>query len=99
MNVPRQKVALGARYRDPYRDVTAEVRGRHSGSFEMRDGVWAGHVDSFTSVDLEFGFGVPGTRGSRLTLTAQNVLNDRHAEFVGAPVIGRMLLTRVNHAF
>jgi iron complex outermembrane receptor protein len=99
MNVPRQKVALGARFRDPYRDFTAEVRGRHAGAFDMLDGVWAGRVNAFTTVDLEVGFALPGRPYSRLTITAQNVLDDRHAEFVGAPVIGRMLLTRLNHAF
>jgi iron complex outermembrane receptor protein len=99
MNVPRQKVAMGARFRDPYRDFTAELRGRHSQAFDMLDGVWAGRVDAFTAVDAEVGFALPGRPNSRLTISAQNVFDDRHAEFVGAPVIGRMLLTRINHTF
>lgn len=99
MNAPRHKAALGTRYRDSYRNLSAELRGRYVGGFRMLDGVWAGDVEAFTAVDAELGVGIPGTRASRLTFTAQNVLNDRHAEFVGAPVIGRLLLARVNHAF
>ncbi len=99
MNAPRNKVALGVRYRDPFRDMSAELRGRYSGAFRMLDGVWVGDVPSFTTVDAEVGFALPGARSARLTITAQNILDDRHAEFVSAPMVGRLLMTRINYAF
>ena len=34
-----------------------------------------------------------------LSLTAQNVLNQRHREFVGAPVIGRFVLAQAQYSF
>lgn len=99
MNAPRAKATAGVRYRDPYRNLTAELRGRHSGGFRMLDGVWDGRVEGFTTVDTEVGFALPGRPRSRLTFTVQNLLNDRHPEFFAAPVIGRLMLTRLSHTF
>lgn len=99
MNAPRQKVALGATYRNAFTDFSASLRARYSGGFRMLDGVWEGQVDAFTTVDAEVGFRMPGAPNARLTLTAQNLFNDRHEEFLAAPILGRLLLTRVNYVF
>ncbi len=63
----------------------------------MVDGVWNGHVDAFTVGDVETGFAIPGTRDARFTLTVQNVADNRHSEFLSAPILGRMLLARVQY--
>ena len=99
MNAPRNMLSFGARYRDLVRDQSVELRGRYVGGFNMLDGVWTGNVPAFTSVDAEVGLTVPTRRDMRVVFTGQNVLDNRHSEFAGAPVIGRLLLTRVQYRF
>jgi outer membrane receptor for ferrienterochelin and colicins len=99
-NAPRHKAMVAATYRDPGDRLTAELRGRYVGAFRMLDGVWIGDVPSFTVADAEVGLSVPGTNGrTRFVLTLQNIADERHSEFVGAPVLGRLFLTRLQHRF
>jgi hypothetical protein len=65
----------------------------------MVDGVWVGDVKGFGVLDAEVGMGVPGLRGGRFILTVQNLTDKRHAEFVGAPVLGRILISRLRYEF
>jgi iron complex outermembrane receptor protein len=91
---------LSATYRHPSDGLTAELRGRYVGSFRMLDGVWTGNVPSFAVADAEVGLAVPGTGGrTRVVLTLQNIADKRHSEFVGAPVLGRLFLSRLQHRF
>ncbi|MGI9043090.1 MAG: TonB-dependent receptor [Gemmatimonadaceae bacterium] len=96
-NAPRNKALLSARAHRGAHDVSFELRGRYVGGFRMVDGVWNGHVDAFTVGDVETGFAIPGTRDARFTLTVQNVADNRHSEFLSAPILGRMLLARVQY--
>lgn len=99
MNAPRHKGLFSARFREPSHDASAELRTRFVGSFRMIDGVWNGNVPGFTVADAEVGAAIPGSRGARLTLSVENLTDDRHAEFVGAPVLGRLLMTRLEYRF
>lgn len=99
MNSPRNSLSFGARYRDAAHSRSAEVRGRYADGFRMVDGVWMGDVPAFTTVDVEAGTALPAIRDVRVVVTAQNVLGHKHAEFVGAPVIGRLVLTRLQYSF
>jgi hypothetical protein len=56
-------------------------------------------VKAFTTADVELGIALPGVRDARFTVTVQNVADERHAEFVGAPVLGRLVLARVQTRF
>lgn len=98
-NTPRHKALLSARYHRPVRDASVELRGRYVDGFRMVDGVWRGDVATFGVIDVESGVALPGPRDARFTLTLQNALNNRHAEFVAAPVLGRLLLARVQYRF
>ena len=98
-NTPRNKALLSARYRESARDASVEVRGRYVDGFRMVDGVWNGTVRAFTVGDLETGIAIPGARNARFTLTVQNFANARHAEFLAAPILGRLLMTRVQYRF
>jgi outer membrane receptor for ferrienterochelin and colicins len=97
LNAPTDKGTFALDYRVPAHDFSAGIRGRFVGGFPMVDGVWVGDVKGFGVVDLQTGVDVPGIRGSHLTLTVQNVFDERHAEFVGAPVLGRLFLTRLHY--
>lgn len=98
-NAPRNKALGSVRYREPARDASAEVRVRHVGAFHMVDGILIGDVASFTVADVECGVAVPGLSGARFTLTVQNITDARHAEFFGHPVLGRLVLTRLQYRF
>jgi iron complex outermembrane receptor protein len=98
-NTPRNKAMLSVRYHQNAHDLSLEVRGRHVGGFHMVDGVWRGDVKAFSVADVESGIALPSLRDARLTLTVQNVADVRHAEFVAAPVLGRLLLARVQYRF
>ena len=99
MNAPRHKALFSARWREASHDASAELRTRFVGSFQMIDGVWNGNVPGFAVADAEVGAAIPGYRGARVTLSVENLTDDRHAEFVGAPVIGRLLMTRLEYRF
>jgi iron complex outermembrane receptor protein len=99
LNAPRDKVWLTASWREPAHDMTADIRARFVGAYPMADGVWIGHVAQFRTIDAEVGAALPHMRNARLSVSAQNLLNDRHAEFVGAAVLGRLLLARVQYTF
>jgi outer membrane receptor for ferrienterochelin and colicins len=99
LNAPRHKGTLNAAYHYPARDFSAALRGRFVGPFRMVDGVWVGDVKGFGLLDAEVGVGVPGLHGGRFILTVQNLTDKRHAEFVGAPVLGRLLISRLRYEF
>ena len=98
-NTPRNKALLSARFHEGAHDASIEVRGRYVDGFRMVDGVWNGKVNAFTVGDLEAGISIPGVRDARFTLTVQNFANARHSEFLSAPILGRLLLTRVHYRF
>lgn len=100
-NTPRRKASAHVRYRSTARHgFTAEARGRYVGAFRMVDGVLVGDVRSFALADIEAGIELPGpASGVRWSITVQNVTDKRHAEFISHPVIGRLLLTRLQYRF
>jgi outer membrane receptor protein involved in Fe transport len=51
-------------------------------------------VEAYAVVDLTAGAVIPWWRAAALTLTVQNVLDERHIEIVGAPELGRYFLMR-----
>lgn len=96
LNAPRHKAVVSARYREPVRQLSAEARARFVGPFRMVDGVWIGDVAGFGVADVEVGFPLLYTQ---MTLTLSNILDHRHAEFVGAPVLGRLIMLRTAYRF
>jgi len=95
LNAPRDKASARIEFRSERLGITAGVRGRYVRSFPVKNGVYEGHVDAYALVDVSLGLAVPGWRAATLTVTVQNVLDERHLEFVGAPEIGRFVLTRL----
>ena len=68
-------------------------------AFPMNSGVYRGDVDGYSLLDVQIGYRLPFQPDTQVSLTANNVLNNLHREFVGAPEIGRMLLARVRYDF
>jgi len=95
LNAPRDKASFRVEYRNERVGVTAGVRGRYVRSFPVANGVYVGYVDAYTVVDLAVGLAIPGWRAATLSVSVQNALDNRHVEFVGAPELGRYVLTRL----
>lgn len=95
LNAPRDKASARIEVGRPRLGITAGVRGRYVRSFPVKNGVYEGYVDAYAVVDAALGLAIPGWRAATLTVTVQNVFDERHVEFVGAPEIGRFFLTRL----
>lgn len=97
LNAPQTKGSLGVRYRDAAHDFTAEVQGRFIEGFPMNTGVFVGRVPGYGLVDANVEVAVPWVAGASVSLTAYNVLDRVHREFVGAPELGRLVLARLTY--
>jgi iron complex outermembrane receptor protein len=97
LNAPKNKASLGVHLRDAARGVSASLSGRHVEGFPMSSGAFVGTVRSYTIADagtaVRFG---PG-RNTIFSLSVQNLFDDRHREFVGAPVLGRSAMFQLQH--
>jgi len=102
LNAPTNKGSLGLRYRDRgFRGAGFEVgaRVRYSGEFPMNSGVYIGDVKSYTVLDANAAYELPGLDGATLALTVNNVLDKKHQEFIGAPEMGMLALLQLTYSF
>ncbi len=99
LNAPNHKGSLGLTLDDQAAGYSLGARVRFNAGFPMNSGVYLGEVDAFQVVDASLGYRLPFQPGAHLSLTANNILNNMHREFVGAPEIGRMLIARVRYDF
>ena len=65
----------------------------------MNSGVYIGDVEGYIVLDATLSYRLPFQPNTQVSLTADNILNNLHREFVGAPEVGRLLLLRVRHDF
>ncbi len=66
--------------------------------FPVRSGTYVGDVEDYFLWDIGAGYDFSGfVSGMRFDFTLQNVLNNEHREFIGAPQIGRLALARLSY--
>lgn len=99
LNAPRNKGSLGVRWADEFRGLTLESRSRFVQGFPMNSGVYIGDVEGYAVVDANVQYRLSRFPGASVTLSAYNVFDDRHREFVGAPDLGRLVLLRLMYQF
>ncbi len=112
LNAPTEKGSLGIRYRDDVAGIGGELRARHSSSFPAASGVYEGTaclgsgfvstdpcVESYTLVDLNLSWRVPGFEGATAQLAIQNLLDTAYRSFPGVPEVGRIGLIRLRYEF
>ena len=97
-------LALSRAMRRQLSDIPAdaamtELRGRYVDEFPMNSGVFVGNVDAYTLMDANVTYALPFSRGTDVSLSASNLFDDRHREFVGAPELGRMVILRLRQGF
>ena len=94
LSAPRHKGAVAVRYQRAETGFTANAGVRTVGTFPVA-GLISGRVSTYTLFDVGVGYRIPGTTDVTIFLTGQNVLDNRHREFVGAPELGRLVTTRL----
>ncbi len=99
LNAPNHKGSVGLVFDDQVKGLSASGRVRMSAAFPMNSGVYVGDVDGYQVVDAAVSYRLPFQRNATVSLTANNLLNNLHQEFVGAPELGRLLLARVKYDF
>jgi iron complex outermembrane receptor protein len=99
LNAPANKFALAVQYRAPQRGYEVELRGRYVEGFPQDSGVYLGEVQTYSVVDFNFGYDLPFSTGSRFSLNVNNLLDNEHKEFIGAPVLGRLIMARLTQTF
>ncbi len=100
LNAPTFKTKVGGSYRIDG-GLSFNASARYTEGFPVRSGSdYIGDVDSYFLVDLGAGYDFANSvEGLRLDFTIQNILNNEHREFVGAPQLGRMGLARLTYSF
>ncbi len=99
LNATRFKFKAGANVRQD-QGFNVNVSARYTDGFPVASGPYVGDVPSFFLLDVGFGYDLSGfTPGLRLDANIQNVLNNEHREFVGAPLIGRFASGRLTYSF
>ena len=99
LNAPANKASLGVVYREQPTGLTADVRGRWIEGFPMNSGEFVGHVDSYAIADATLAYRLPFAENTIVSLNVQNLFDKRHQEFVGAPELGRLILSQVQVTF
>lgn len=99
LNAPAKKGSFSARWSDVASGWTLEGQVRYSDAFNMNSGVYIGLVDQYTVLDANIGYRLPMAPQATLTLTASNIFDNLHQEFIGAPELGRLLMLRLQYEF
>lgn len=89
LNAPKHKLSLAIGLRPSGLPLNLGARMRYRGAFEMADGVYVGDVESHTVLDVSAAY-----EFSKVTFSveASNLLNREYQAFVGAPMIGRLVM-------
>jgi len=99
LSVPRNKAALGFTYRDVVSGLDGLLQGRWIESYLVGSGVYLGQIDTYVVVDVGLGYRLSWSPEVRLSVEAQNILDNRHQEWIGAPELGRLVMARVQVNF
>ncbi len=109
LNAAKGKGTLTGRYRDDPNGWSFELRFRAVRGFPINSGVYATDLNADGSrqstpdygvFDANFSWRLPfGDRRLMLGLSGTNLLNHAYQTFVGVPMLGRFITTRLQYAF
>ena len=99
LNAPANKATLGLTYREQPVGLTANVRGRWVEAFPMNSGEFVGNVETYKLADASVAYRFPFAQNAIVSLNVQNLFNDKHREFVGAPELGRLVMSQLQVTF
>jgi iron complex outermembrane receptor protein len=99
LSAPRNKGALAVSYRPPASWWGVWAQGLAVETYPVKSGVFQGTIPGYAVLNLGATVNLPMRREISLALTATNLLNNMHQEYVGAPAIGRLIVARVQAEF
>ena len=97
LNAPKHKFALSLRWSHQEHGLTAQTRFRFVDAFDMDSPFFGSTVESYRIVDLNVGWRF--FEATNLSVTVQNLLDEKHIEFVGGPELGRLAIARITQTF
>ena len=97
LNAPSHNGSFGLTYADQATGFSAQGRVRMTAGFPVNSGVYIGEIDAYRVMDASVSYRL--RTGTTLTVTANNVFNSDHMEFIGAAPLGRFVMFRVRHDF
>jgi iron complex outermembrane receptor protein len=95
LSIPRNKGSAGLAYRGIRNGIDAGLQWRAVEKYPVASGVFVGDVEGYNVIDATIGYRIPGVEGMRISVSAQNLGNENHQEFVGAPYLGRLIVARL----
>ena len=98
LNAPANKHSLALNYRDETRGFTGELRERHVEGYRALSFI-DGEINSYTLVDANISVRPSFLNGVMWSLSATNLLDKKHQEFVQGGIIGRLVMTRLQVTF
>jgi iron complex outermembrane receptor protein len=99
LNAPKLKGSAGARWSHALSGITLDGRVRFNDAFPMNSGAYIGEVEGYSLFDVNASYALPWVPGTTATLTVNNLLDNEHREFVGAPELGRLAILRLTYRF
>ena len=97
LNAPKNKFGLYLNYINPKLNLNSQLRFRWVDAFKMASPYFGNEVSQYSIFDLNFGIDI--IENTHLSLTVQNILDNKHTEFVGGAEIGRLAIMRVTQNF
>jgi iron complex outermembrane receptor protein len=96
LNAPQFKVRGGGDYTFDG-GLSIGATGHYVDGFPVRSGPYVGDVESYFLLDLRARYDFTSLPGLSAGLTAKNVLDNEHRQFVGAPPLGFTLFGRLTY--
>ncbi len=97
LNAPQHKLSASVHYNEMNTGLDSELRVRYVEGFPVNSGVYIGAVQTYTIADLDVSY--PIGANTRTSLAVQNVFDQSYRAFVGAPIIGRLMILRLVQSF
>ncbi|MFQ5639124.1 MAG: TonB-dependent receptor domain-containing protein [bacterium] len=95
LNAPKHKVGAILNYRNDRSAFDSSLRLRFVDGFPANSGIFVGAVERYAIFDFNASYRLPFSNNTRLSLSIQNLTNNKHREFVGLPEIGRLAWMRL----
>lgn len=97
LNSPRNKAAVYMQYSIWKTGLGGRTQVRYVDAFDMYGPFIGSRVKSYIIVDQDLRWFL--SKNTSVTLTIQNLFDNRHIEFVGAPKLGRLAILRGSYSF
>lgn len=99
LNAPQHKGSLGLRFSELHTGLSGELRYRYVDGYRVKSAIYKGVIDSYNLVDVSITYPFTFAEGLSLTISAKNILNYKHREFIQAAELGRLVTARLAYGF